>query len=80
MLNDTALDTLFYAARTHNGWQDREVTNAQLEHLFDLLKWGADGRQRLAGALRVRQIAGGARASWRPASRPATRPRWRRRR
>ncbi|WP_295991944.1 malonic semialdehyde reductase [Rugamonas sp.] len=39
MLNDTALDTLFYAARTHNGWQDREVTNAQLEHLFDLLKW-----------------------------------------
>lgn len=40
MLNDTALDTLFYAAHTHNGWQDREVTNAQLEHLFDLLKWG----------------------------------------
>jgi len=40
MLNDAALDTLFYAARTHNGWQDREVTNAQLEHLFDLLKWG----------------------------------------
>jgi len=40
MLNDTALDTLFYAARTHNGWQDRDVSNAQLEHLFDLLKWG----------------------------------------
>lgn len=39
MLNDTALDTLFYAAHTHNGWQDREVTDAQLEHLFDLLKW-----------------------------------------
>lgn len=39
MLNDTALDTLFYAARTHNGWQDRAVTDAQLEHLFDLLKW-----------------------------------------
>src|SRR5471032_3199049 len=40
MLNDSALDTLFYAAHTHNGWQDREVSNAQLEHLYDLLKWG----------------------------------------
>ncbi|MES2074594.1 MAG: malonic semialdehyde reductase [Pseudomonadota bacterium] len=39
MLNDTALDTLFYAARSHNGWQPREVSDAQLEHLFDLLKW-----------------------------------------
>ncbi len=39
MLNDTALDTLFYAARTHNGWQPRQVSDAQLEHLFDLLKW-----------------------------------------
>ena len=39
MLNDTALDTLFYSARTHNGWQPREVGDAQLEHLFDLLKW-----------------------------------------
>lgn len=39
MLNDTALDTLFYRARTHNGWQPREVSDAQLEHLFDLLKW-----------------------------------------
>jgi len=39
MLNDTALDTLFYAAHTQNGWQDRPVTDAQLEHLFDLLKW-----------------------------------------
>lgn len=39
MLNDTALDTLFYAAHTHNGWQDREVSDAQLEQLFDLLKW-----------------------------------------
>jgi 3-hydroxypropanoate dehydrogenase len=39
MLNDIALDTLFYAARTHQGWLDREVTVTQLEHLFDLLKW-----------------------------------------
>ncbi|MRV72011.1 malonic semialdehyde reductase [Duganella sp. FT92W] len=39
MLNDTALDTLFYQARTHNGWQDRDVTDAQLAQLYDLLKW-----------------------------------------
>src|ERR1700712_4524108 len=39
MLNDIALDTLFYAARTHQGWLDREVTVTQLEHLFDMLKW-----------------------------------------
>jgi len=39
MLNQTALDTLFYQARTHNGWQDRDVTDAQLGQLYDLLKW-----------------------------------------
>ncbi|MES2300303.1 MAG: malonic semialdehyde reductase [Pseudomonadota bacterium] len=39
MLDDTALDTLFRAARTHNGWQDRPVSDAQLEQLHSLLKW-----------------------------------------
>lgn len=39
MLNDSALDTLFYAARTHNGWLDRPVSDSQLAHLFDLMKW-----------------------------------------
>ena len=39
MLNQTALDTLFYNAHTHNGWLDREVSNAQLEHLYDMMKW-----------------------------------------
>jgi 3-hydroxypropanoate dehydrogenase len=39
MLDDTALDTLFRAARTHNGWQDRPVSDAQLEQLHALLKW-----------------------------------------
>jgi 3-hydroxypropanoate dehydrogenase len=39
MLNQSALDALFYSARTHNGWLDREVSNAQLELLYDLLKW-----------------------------------------
>ncbi len=39
MLNQTALDTLFYTARTHNGWLDRAVSDAQLELLYDLMKW-----------------------------------------
>lgn len=39
MLNQTALDTLFYQAHTHNGWQDRDVSDAQLQQLYDLLKW-----------------------------------------
>jgi 3-hydroxypropanoate dehydrogenase len=40
MLNDTALDILFYAARTCNGWLERPVSDAQLAHLYDLMKWG----------------------------------------
>jgi 3-hydroxypropanoate dehydrogenase len=39
MLNQAALDTLFYHAHTHNGWLEREVTDAQLAHLYDVLKW-----------------------------------------
>lgn len=39
MLNQTALDTLFYQARTHNGWLQRAVSDAQLELLYDLMKW-----------------------------------------
>ncbi|OWW19660.1 malonic semialdehyde reductase [Noviherbaspirillum denitrificans] len=40
MLNDTALQTLFTEARTHNGWRDKPVTDEQLKQLYDLLKWG----------------------------------------
>ncbi len=39
MLTQDALDTLFYNAHTHNGWLDREVTDAQLRQLYDALKW-----------------------------------------
>ncbi|HEY5791137.1 MAG TPA: malonic semialdehyde reductase [Gammaproteobacteria bacterium] len=35
-----ALDQLFRAARTHNGWQPRAVPEALLHQLYDLLKWG----------------------------------------
>lgn len=40
MLNETALDTLFLQARTQQGWQDRPVTDAQLQQIYDLMKWG----------------------------------------
>jgi 3-hydroxypropanoate dehydrogenase len=39
MLNQSALDTLFYHAHTHNGWQDRAVSDAQLQQLYDALRW-----------------------------------------
>lgn len=38
MLDDTALDTLFRNARTHNGWLDQPVTDDDLRSLFDLMK------------------------------------------
>lgn len=39
-LNDAALDQMFRDARSHNGWQDREVSDAQLQQIYDLMKWG----------------------------------------
>jgi len=39
MLNQTAFDTLFYSAHTHNGWQDRPVEDELLHKLYDMLKW-----------------------------------------
>jgi 3-hydroxypropanoate dehydrogenase len=40
MIDDKALDTIFRNARTHNGWQDKPVTDAQLQQIYDLMKWG----------------------------------------
>jgi 3-hydroxypropanoate dehydrogenase len=39
-LDDHALDTLFRQARTHNGFTPEPVTDATLQELYDLLKWG----------------------------------------
>lgn len=39
-LNAEALDTLFRKARSHNGWQDRPVSDELLHQLYDLMKWG----------------------------------------
>lgn len=39
-LDSTALDQLFRAARTHNRWQEREVSDETLRELYNLLKMG----------------------------------------
>ena len=39
VLNDTALDQLFRTARTHNAFTG-EVSDATLQRLYDLVKWG----------------------------------------
>lgn len=38
-LDAAALDQLFFAARTHNKWQDKDVPDALLHELVDTLKW-----------------------------------------
>lgn len=40
-LPESALDQLFRTARTHNGWLDKPVSDAQLHALYDIAKWGA---------------------------------------
>ncbi|GHF16217.1 putative NADH dehydrogenase/NAD(P)H nitroreductase [Kordiimonas sediminis] len=39
-LSQNALDQLFTSARTINVWSDREVTESQIKHLYDLTKMG----------------------------------------
>lgn len=39
-VNETALDQLFREARTHNAWQDREVSDDQLRAIVGLMKLG----------------------------------------
>lgn len=39
-LDSAALDLLFRAARTHNGWRDQPVSDNLLAELHDLMKWG----------------------------------------
>ncbi|PTC01655.1 malonic semialdehyde reductase, partial [Thalassospira xiamenensis] len=40
MLDSDALDILFNEARTHNGWQDRDVDTALLKKAWDLTVMG----------------------------------------
>jgi 3-hydroxypropanoate dehydrogenase len=39
-LSAPALDQIFVAARTRNGWSDRPVSDGQLRELYDLMKLG----------------------------------------
>lgn len=39
-LDDAALDTIFRAARTYNGYTDAPVTQADIRGIYDLLKMG----------------------------------------
>lgn len=38
-LNQQALEQLFLSARTHNGWQDKSVSEEILKQLYDLVKF-----------------------------------------
>jgi len=38
-LNNQALEQLFLNARTHNGWQDKPVSEDLLKQLYDLIKF-----------------------------------------
>jgi 3-hydroxypropanoate dehydrogenase len=40
LLSDDALNLLFLDARTHNGFFDKPVTDAQLHQIYDIMKWG----------------------------------------
>lgn len=42
-LDAVALDQLFRNARTHNAWQQKDVPDALLHQLYELLKWGPTG-------------------------------------
>ena len=39
-LNDAALDQLFRTARTYNGYLDKAVSTAQLDAIWELMKYG----------------------------------------
>jgi 3-hydroxypropanoate dehydrogenase len=42
-LDSTALDQLFFKARTHNVWLDRPVSDETLRQLYDLTRMGPTG-------------------------------------
>lgn len=39
-IDQAALDQLFLNARSHNGWTDQPVTDAELRALYDIVKYG----------------------------------------
>lgn len=41
MTSQNWIKTIFTEARTHNGWQDRDVDDALLKEIYDIMKFGA---------------------------------------
>jgi 3-hydroxypropanoate dehydrogenase len=39
-LDEAGLDLLFRRARTHDRWSERDVTDATLRQVYDLMRWG----------------------------------------
>ena len=39
-MTTVSLSSLFSDARTHNEWQNREVSDAQLHEIYNLMQWG----------------------------------------
>jgi 3-hydroxypropanoate dehydrogenase len=40
MLSNQCLETLFTKARSHNGWLKKEISDAQITKIYDLMKYG----------------------------------------
>jgi 3-hydroxypropanoate dehydrogenase len=50
-LDDAALDTIFRAARTYNGYLDKPVSEDQLREIWELMKWGPTSANQLPARL-----------------------------
>jgi 3-hydroxypropanoate dehydrogenase len=50
-LDDAALDTIFRAARTYNGYLDKPVSEDQLRQIWELMKWGPTSANQLPARL-----------------------------
>lgn len=40
VLDDGSLDLIFRQARSHNAWQKKDVADAKLRQLYDVMRWG----------------------------------------
>ena len=50
-LDDAALDLLFREARSYNAWLDRDVTEAQVHAIWELMKFGPTSANQLPARL-----------------------------
>ena len=50
-LDDAALDAIFRTARSYNGYTDQPVTDAELEAVWELMKWGPTSANQLPARL-----------------------------